>query len=65
MTSFVRGVEDSQVTRVVTLRAFRRKCAQVVFEVTPTKGNIVPISSLCPGHVLNCLLSHRREPVCR
>lgn len=47
MTSFVRGVEVSQVARVVTLRAFRRKCAQVVFEVAPTKGNIVPISSLC------------------
>lgn len=47
MTSFVRGVEVSQVARVVTLRAFHRKCAQVVFEVAPTKGNIVPISSLC------------------
>ena len=47
MTSFVRGVEVSQVARVVTLRAFRRKCAQVVFEVAPTKGTIVPISSLC------------------
>lgn len=47
MTSFVRGVTVSQVSRVVQLRAFHRKCAQVVFEVTPTQKNIVPISSLC------------------
>lgn len=47
MTSFVRGVAVSQASRQVSLQAFQRKCAQVVFEVTPTKNNIVPMSSLC------------------
>lgn len=47
MTSFARGIEVSQVSRIVTLRAFRRKCTQVLFEVAPTRDNIVPISSLC------------------
>lgn len=47
MTSFVRGVAVSQASRQVSLQAFQRKCAQVVFEVTPTKNNIVPISTLC------------------
>lgn len=47
MTSFVRGVAVSQASRQVSLQAFQRKCAQVVFDVTPTKENIVPISSLC------------------
>lgn len=47
MTSFVRGIAVSQGARQVTLAPFQRKCAQVVFEVTPTKDNIVPISSLC------------------
>lgn len=46
MTSFVRSVEVSQVSRQVRLQAFRRKCAQVIFEVAPTKENVVPISSL-------------------
>ena len=47
MTSFVWGVAVSQASRQVSLQAFQRKCAQVVFEVTPTKKNIVPMSSLC------------------
>lgn len=47
MTSFVRGVAVSQASRQVTLQPFQRKCAQVVFEVAPTKNNIVPISTLC------------------
>lgn len=46
MTSFVRDVTVSQASRQVTLRPFSRKCAQVVFEVVPTKNNIVPMSSL-------------------
>lgn len=46
MTSFVRGVAVSQASRQVSLQAFQRKCAQVVFDVTPTKNNIVPISTL-------------------
>lgn len=47
MTSLARRVTVSQATRTVNLAAFRRKCAQVVFTVAPTKDNIVPISSLC------------------
>lgn len=47
MTAFVRGILVSQSSRQVALGDFHRKCTQVLFEVAPTRDNIVPISSLC------------------
>lgn len=47
MTAFVRDIPVSQSSRRVALGDFHRKCTQVLFEVAPTKNNIVPISSLC------------------
>lgn len=46
MTSFVRGVRVSQSSREVTLNTFSRKCAQVVFNVAPSKENVLPFSRL-------------------
>lgn len=44
MTSFVRGVRVSQSSREVTLNTFSRKCAQVVFNVAPSRENVLPFS---------------------
>lgn len=46
MTSFVRGVTVSESSRQVTLGTFCRKCAQVVFNVAPSKENVLPFSRL-------------------
>lgn len=46
MTSFVRGVTVSESSRQVKLGTFRRKCAQVVFNVAPSKENVLPFSQL-------------------
>ena len=46
MTSFVRGVRVSQSSREVTLNTFSRKCAQVVFNIAPSKENVLPFSRL-------------------
>lgn len=46
MTSFVRGVLVSQSAREVTLGVFSRKCAQVVFNVAPSRENVLPFSRL-------------------
>lgn len=46
MTSFARDVTVSESSRQVTLGTFRRKCAQVVFNVAPSKENVLPFSRL-------------------
>lgn len=46
MTSFVRDVEVSQSARKVTLGTFSRKCAQVIFNVAPSRENVLPFSRL-------------------
>lgn len=46
MTSFVREVTISESSRQVTLGTFRRKCALVVFNVAPSKENVLPFSKL-------------------
>lgn len=46
MSSFVRGVTVSASANMVTLRAFSRKCALVVFNVEPDLANAVPIRTL-------------------
>lgn len=46
MTAFVRDVTVSQSAREVTLGTFRRKCAQVVFNVAPSKENVLLFSRL-------------------
>ena len=46
MTAFVRDVTVSQSSREVTLSTFKRKCAQVVFNVAPSPENVLPFSRL-------------------
>ena len=46
MTSFVRGVTISASSRLVTLATFSRKCALVVFNVAPSKENVIPFTRL-------------------
>lgn len=46
MTSFVRGVTVSESSRQVKLGTFRRKCALVVFNVAPSKENMLPFNRL-------------------
>ena len=52
MTSFVQGVLVSQSAREVTLGTFSRKCAQVVFNVAPSRENILPFSRLATKRLM-------------
>ena len=46
MTSYVRDVAVTTSVRQVTLGTFRRKCAMVVFNVAPSKDNVLPFGKL-------------------
>lgn len=46
MTSFAREVTVSESSREVMLATFSRKCALVVFNVAPSKENVLPFSRL-------------------
>lgn len=46
MTSSARSVTVSESSRQVRLGTFRRKCALVVFNVAPSKENVLPFSRL-------------------
>lgn len=46
MSSFVRGVAVTKDARRVTLGTFRRKCAMVVFNVSPSSENALPFEKL-------------------
>lgn len=46
MTSFAREVTVSESSREVKLATFSRKCALVVFNVAPSKENVLPFSRL-------------------
>lgn len=46
MSSFVRGVTVTKDARRVTLGTFRRKCAMVVFNVSPSSENALPFEKL-------------------
>lgn len=46
MISFAREVTVSESSREVKLATFRRKCALVVFNVAPSKENVLPFSQL-------------------
>lgn len=46
MSSFVRNVAVTNDLRQVTLGTFRRKCAMVVFNVAPSKDNVLPFDKL-------------------
>lgn len=46
MTSFAREVTVSESSREVRLATFSRKCALVVFNVAPSKENVLPFSQL-------------------
>ena len=46
MTSTVRDVKISQKSHLVTLDAFKRKCALVVFNVAPSSDNIIKFKTL-------------------
>ncbi|MBC8617342.1 fimbrillin family protein [Parabacteroides faecis] len=46
MTSFVHGVTVSSNSHSVTLGTFNRKCALVVFNVAPSKENVLPFDQL-------------------
>lgn len=46
MNSFVRGVPVTKDSRRVTLGTFRRKCAMVVFNVSPSSENALPFEKL-------------------
>lgn len=46
MISFVRGIAVTKDARQVALGTFSRKCAQVVFNVAPSKDNALPFEKL-------------------